>query len=516
MPMKQLILILFFLPVMVSAQSLGSPLDTYRRLNELLGHEKTVGIRVGTLSKNDLRSGVWKDWVPGPSESVLGLDVNLGLETRTSYNSTYARGLNDTSQWQGRGWNGFLKPGVEVDHEWFHVSFFPEIWTAQNSPFSILPPHPVSGSEFGYFAPKFDLPQRYGDDVYGDVNWGDSGVYGRWKPFYFGLTQQTFWLGPAGENPVLMGGNAAGIPRLTFGFETWETPAGLWEFTAWVGRTAASDFYEVDRQTANLFEGFAFTWAPPFLEGLKLGANRIIQSNWKNFSWESLLLLGGIKMSSDMGKDVYDQRISLTGEWIFPEVGFRAYGEWGKNDYSAKWRYFLRAPEHSQAYTLGFWKVQALDAQNLLLLRFELSDFIHSLDYSIDLGTSQGQGFYNIQVPPLGYTHLGQMIAGGVGPGSDTQFLGIDWYFSQGWTGISLRRINRNKDWIYGDPDKQVGVDIDRMNVEFAVTLQGGFWVQKGLLLHCEGSIAQNINWNYIARNDKINIGWVLGLSSYW
>ena len=70
--------------------------------------------------------------------------------------------------------------------------------------------------------------------------------------------------------------------------------------------------------------------------------------------------------------DSLDQLLSVHARWTFPQVGFEAYVEWARNDFSGNLRDFLVEPDHSSGYTVGFWKMLP-SGEGTIVLRGELT-----------------------------------------------------------------------------------------------------------------------------------------------
>ena len=84
--------------------------------------------------------------------------------------------------------------------------------------------------------------------------------------------------------------------------------------------------------------------------------------------------------------------------------------------------------------------------------------------------------YYSYHIITQGYTHLGQMLGAGIGPGSDSEILKVDYFDSWGSVGIFLQRIGWNLMYLYQDPSTRAdpeGADYLRLNTELNLGFTG-------------------------------------------
>jgi hypothetical protein len=145
------------------------------------------------------------------------------------------------------------------------------------------------------------------------------------------------------------------------------------------------------------------------------------------------------------GDDEHDQLLSLFARWVLPDDGFEAYAEWARNDHSWKVSDFFLEPEHSQGYTIGLQKALRLSGNRILALTTELTHLERSTTFQVrDTPT-----YYAHSIVTQGYTHRGQIIGAGIGPGSNSQYLGTDLYAPWGKAGVYVERIVHDNDAYY-------------------------------------------------------------------
>ena len=79
--------------------------------------------------------------------------------------------------------------------------------------------------------------------------------------------------------------------------------------------------------------------------------------------------------------------------------------------------------------------------------------------------------FYSHHKVTQGYTQLGQCLGAGIGPGSEAQYLGVDYYNNLGRVGGFVQRHARDSDYVYAEipntsyyllnVEMSYGVDVD-------------------------------------------------------
>ena len=118
-----------------------------------------------------------------------------------------------------------------------------------------------------------------------------------------------------------------------------------------------------------------------------------------------------------------DQLFSFFGRWIFPRAGFEAYGEWARYEQPQSLRDLLVLPQHSQGYTLGIQWARPVSDSGVVRLHGEVT----YLEPSSSYWQRNEIGWYTSRPVKQGYTHRGQLIGAGIGPGGSTQFAGADY-----------------------------------------------------------------------------------------
>mgnify|MGYP006275808955 CR=1 FL=1 len=428
-----------------------------------------------------------------------------------SYNTLYPHGFNDRLLWQGRGFNAWSVGGIALESRFFLASLVPALALMENRDFVT-----IDSAEYRNLYQFIDNPQRFGTQPIFWYSGGDSQLRLKWWRLSLGIGAQKVITGPAMRNPIMLSTNAASFPHMDVGLDTWSTPFGDFEARALWGRTAESDhFDDIPSNNHNLFTLLSLAYRFPFLDSLTLGAYRSLQADWATMIPSDWLVMfipsmnGSLTRYGEWGFDDLDQRAGITFDWRFPEVGFRFYGDWGRDDYNSDWRQLFYLPGHTQAYTFGFQKAIDGPAGGPFVLTAELSELWLTRDYYAN-DLARNKTHYGHGIVRQGHTHRGQVLGAGIGSGANAQYLGLRHYGTYGYSGAYLQRHARNQDVIYNTPQR---FDHQRVDVEITGALEGGVFIGRHLIF---GAFAysRNLNRDYIRENDVNNFHFELGVQT--
>jgi len=128
-----------------------------------------------------------------------------------------------------------------------------------------------------------------------------------------------------------------------------------------------------------------------------------------------------------------------------PKEKAEFYAEFGRNDHSQNFTDLMLEPEHARAYIIGGRKIFTTAKKTDVELMFELTQ----LENSSTAWLRPQEGWYTHYQVRHGYTHRGQVMGAGIGPGSNSQTLGISWIKGVKKLGFTLERVVRNNDFYY-------------------------------------------------------------------
>lgn len=437
------------------------------------------------------------------------------LEFRTVYNSRYPRGINDGALWAGRGFSVAASGGVAGTIGPLSAWLYPTAMLEQNRDFDIWPVTSTTYSPLSYpwRVGRIDWPQRMGTTGRARLDPGQSGIRLDHRALTLGLSTENLVWGPAVMNPIVMSASAAGFPHVDLGLgRPVATPLGRLESRLVWGRLTESNWFDtVATNNARIFTGLTLAWEPRWLPGLTLGMTRVLYTMWD----DSLrfvdfvdvfqpFLKQHIATSTDPeGNDDRDQLLSLVARWTFPASGFEAYVEWARNDHSVNLRDFLLQPDHSQTWSAGFQKSLPSGPLGRIRLRGEVNHLSRSHTFQVRATPS----LYQHHLVRQGYTHQGQLIGAGIGPGSDSQHLGIDRFTPGGRWGFFFQRVRYDDDAYYqllGPIRRREGHNVELTGGVSVLRWLGDFRAALQL------SLSRELNRHYVMRRDATNLNAVL------
>ncbi len=436
---------------------------------------------------------LWSAEYPADNWFVRGIKQSLtmriyGPEWFNSYNTAAPYGQNDGALWQGRGYNTALTGGIRFEGYGFEATFKPQVNFSQNLEFEYI--SGVYGDTHSYnWSGNIDLVQRYGDDPFWNFDWGDSEIRWTWHYLTFGFGNQNPWLGPAILNPMLGSNNApsytkfdAGLRQLnvTVPYLNWDL--GNIEGRIWVGKLKESNYFDnIETNNDRMLVAMSASYNPSFIPGLSIGANRVFITYWRTENLKYILRLFTTSRSnalSSSGNDE-DQKFALFAQWSFPTIGFRVYGEFGRDDFSSNEN---TNPFHTAIYTVGAKQDIPLPFGLKSEFSFEWNNFEMSQDFQLQWPY---MGYYAHGFVMQGYTNKGQILGAGSGYFGNSQFLQYKVYYPQGYTALKFHRYCPNNNSIYSKAvNASVGdLSLDGWYANFETYLcfccESGFYITK-------------------------------------
>ncbi len=441
----------------------------------------------------------------------------LDLEAGLSFNSKYPRGFNDGPIWQGRGATYQFNAGIQAKKGIFNFTFFPVVYHSQNNSFElggIRTDRNEYSFQFGVLG-NIDYVQRYGNKSFTKFHLGQSEVAIRSKILEVALSTQNFILGPARYQSIMMSNSGIGFPHLTIGtprkipLTVLKKDVGSVDFQLFYGVLNESNYFDSKKSNdLRYINGFTAAYSIPKMETLSIGISKTMYKNADFFNASDLYSLfysidKGILLSSsgdtilNSPNDSFDRMVSFFIDWRIEDQDMRVFFELAKNDFGGSW--FLEDFEHSRAYSLGVEKVFPLKTRKLHAY-FENTLLIRSNSYLY----RASPGYYQHDAASQGYTHHGQLLGAGIGPGSATELLSFNFHDPKGYFGFSFQRIRINEDFYIANIPNNVR-KIRLHDAEYSV---GGKYFRKldrfDLLFNVIASYRESMY--HINSNDKINL----------
>jgi hypothetical protein len=442
----------------------GSPGEDRWRLSQLLGRARSAGSLIRSASNfqasRDSTAPAFRklrwNWVAPFAE--------------LAWNSELAFSMNDGAAWAGRGFTAAVSGGLQARLGRAQVNFVPQIWTAENRPFAVLPG--VDPARSGFSSPwhhglvSADIPLRFGIAPTTAFDLGESAAWITSSGIALGVASESQWWGPGIRNSLLMSNNAGGFPHAFLRTAApVRTPAGDIEARWIVGALTESRFFDrVGENDMRSLSGAAVTFSPAIQPNFTAGVARVVYENISGAgalparAFDVLVRWGGgFNVRWAQGGRAAEQLTTVFGRLVLPKSDAEVYGEWGRILLPTSVRSLLVAPQFTQGFTVGIQWLPAISSESRLRLQLELTN-LEQAPMSREADTLS---FYASSVVPQGYTHRGQVIGAAIGPGSSSQWLALDYLRGDHSTGAFLGRIRWDTDAYYRQPTSVIYVAYD-------------------------------------------------------
>lgn len=444
--------------------------------------------------------------IRGESEASFRL---LQPFVKSSYNTGYVRSYDDGPIWKGRGLNMEAYLGFAGKTGGLSYAFYPVIASAQNA-YAFIPDQ-VSNNRntFNYrFDDRIDWVQRYGNEGFAYFHLGQSEIKYDFGKIRFGVSTQNYEAGPSNFNPIILSRNAGGFPHSRISIEPFNATIkgvniGNFEVNMIHGLLRESDYFDLDSENDNrYFNGLFIAYQPSFLEELTLGLNRVVYKQTQYFRGQDLFAVikilddGSMPNGNNTANDTFDGLASFTLEWKFSEIGFRSYLEYARNDFTGTLRNTLVEPDGGQrAYLLGFEKMIQVKQDRFFYIQYE---HINLSRGPVLLYRPVDSSYYTHGVNRQGYTHNGQVIGAGVGPGGTSDNLGFKLIMPEERFGLLIQRIEANRDYF-----NEFVQNVQDHDQEYTVQ---GYYAKSFEEIEIMAEAGFSYNYNRFYLSNKVNV----------
>lgn len=394
---------------------------------------------------------------------------SLPISLVQQYNSLLPLGRNDGVMIPAKGYQMKFSTGFFVSYKNLSLQFNPEYVYAENLPFEIFPKYETNSVRTNYikYLNHYDIPDRLGSDSYKKFFLGQSALNYKIGKINIGVSNENLWWGPGKYNSLIMSNNAPGFIHFTFNsIKPIATVIGSFEWQIISGRLEESgldipaDYYIVNNVNTKIekskewryLSGLTINYQPKWIPGLYLGLNRVFQvynnEMGKGFSDYFPIISPFQKkfVKNEDGKK-RDQIASLFLRWLLKESKFEIYYEYGWNDHKQAIGDLFENPAHARAYTFGLVKLYNIESSKTKYLKINFENTL--LQQSADRIVRAAGAWYEHGLILHGYTHMGQVIGAGIGPGSNSQTLDVSLWKQTDVFGIQIERYSHNLDFAY-------------------------------------------------------------------
>ena len=397
----------------------------------------------------------------------------LPVTWQQQYNSDHPEGWNDGAMIPAAGYQTLISAGVFAKYGHLSIQFRPEYVKAENKPFKEFSSNiPGRNSdqvwyEYSVMMNFIDLPERFGDDAYEKLFWGQSSIRLNYGPVSFGLSNENLWWGPGMRNSLLMSNSAPGFGHFTLNtVKPIRTKIGSFEGQIIAGHLNNSEVayrdtnrtfmgyktYIRKRDDWRYINGMVLSYQPKWVPGLFLGLTRSF-TNYNKDKGDRLRdylpifypLEKRNKYGEEVGTMAKDQHESVFVRWLWLKEMGEIYWEFGREDHAYNARDLMLQLEYTRSYIFGIRKLFPLLAHKDQYIQFNLE--VTQLEQTGTNPERPSQYLYTNRVISQGYTHEGQMLGPGIGPGSNLQSASISWVKSLKKIGIQMERYVHNNDF---------------------------------------------------------------------
>ncbi len=347
-------------------------------------------------------------------------------EVRSAFLGGVADARTDGAMWSGRGANLQLSGGASLDVGALHVLVAPALWWSENRWFDVYGSRDTSRNVFAspWYSGDYsmDFPLRFGAAPFVTLDPGESAIWGEWKNVRAGVSTSTQGWGPGLRGRLLLGQDAPGIPRFFAGsLAPLMTPAGSISAVTFLGRLVESRFFDFDpANDTRWLWGLTAAYSPG-------------QSGIATFGFTN-----GVMWSEAPGR-TSEMMTTLYAEVRSPQETGRAWLEVGRMGLPPLGE-FLRVPYSGIAYLAGF-EYGAPVGRGVVLVSAEAAN----LEQPTDNRDARPQDFYTSDEIAHGWSHRGRPL-GTAGPGTQSQWLGVDWVAGRWSSGVFGERVRWHED----------------------------------------------------------------------
>jgi len=434
----------------------------------------------------------------------------LRPELQMIYNSALPVGMNDGVLWSGRGTTVAAQAGVAGEWRFVRFQIAPIGFRAQNADYDILPNGQTGQLVFAdaRYPLRIDVPQRFGDDPYSRLDWGDSFVEVSAGIVSAGISTARQSWSPARDHNLILSTNAGGFPHAFFGTaRPLNIKIGTINGKLIAGRMEQSDWSRVTTGPLHRFHsGLIGTFSPVFAPALELGATRSMNVKWSEGTptlSQIFRAFGGIinDQVGSINQNDENQFATIFARVAPANSGFEAYGEYSREDFSGNWRWLMLTPDDLAGITLGFSHAKKRADGSLRVLRGEM--------VNADVSHHERLGRTLVRPIPIywhtrtqqGLTSRGQLL-GSIGAyGGAASNVSWERYHVSGRDLIGLERV-LSRDWSAampangGVPHPEVRYGLRYERVRVRPTGEFGFTVSPSVTL----------NHLLVEKNDAFNL----------
>jgi hypothetical protein len=412
----------------------------------------------------------------------------LPIVNKLQYVGDHPYDWNDGVMIPAKGWQQYMNAGINLKWKQFELQIAPEFVAAQNLSFEGFSENlaAVHWRDYYRFQNFIEQPEQFGIDQYTHLFLGQSFLKYSFKNITISLSTANQWWGPTKRNALILSNNAGGFPHLsitnkkpvqtkigTFNYEfVWGLlKNGNWQPPQPNKTYRGNKLYVTKPDTSRMFQGMNVNYSPKWFKNLTVG----ISQSYVQYSNQVLGIMQFVpikKIVHRLPNDLPNKPIILTAfnfKYQLPAANAIFYAEFGWNLNQTSFRNWVLQPDKGMGSVLGFSKMftttkkyywEFLAEMTNLQLQTKAEQFTTGAPPSWYLGADVVQG----------YTHNGQLLGAGIGPGATSQTIELNWRKANNRIGLSAeRRLHNNDFYVFSFTNSG---DFRRWYVDFATTLK--------------------------------------------
>ncbi len=456
-------------------------------------------------------------------------------------NTARPAGLNDGAMIPAKGYQGLISAGIYAQYGMLSIQLRPEFVHAENLSYEGFPStrrDPVWGDQLWYqlyteYLNLIDLPDRFGEKAYDKAFWGQSSIRLNYGAISFGLSTENLWWGPGMQNSLLMSNSAPGFTHFTFNtVKPIRTPLGSFEGQIIAGKLKSSGYpppdptrnynggpplYDPKPKDWRYLNGMVLSYQPKWVPGLFLGITRSFQIYEKEMgSSLNAINIGDllpvfipyaskrVKLETENKRDQFS---SFFMRWMWVKSKGEIYLEYGRSDTYWDQKDLIVEASHATAYTLGVRKLIPWKADRNEYIQFAME--LTQLEMNPVSRARLDKSWYLSSVVRDGYTHQGQLLGAGIGPGSNIESINISWVKALKTVGIQLQRYVHNNDFFNARIH-----DVRSHWIDLSAALIAN-WDYKNLTFMAKAEAIRTLNYQWVYDAPPPPDYWVAGKDIY-
>lgn len=447
-----------------------------------------------------------------------------GIETTYNIqsNNNIPSGFNDGSLFPSIGSQNRLSIRSKITIDNFELNIQPEFVSARN----INPPVFLGHKQDGNYWARYYLHIQNNIDYYTQFGKkpittffpGQSFFAYNLKNFSVGISSENQWWGPGVRNSLMMTNTASGFYHAFLKTnKPIETKWGTLEGKVIYGNLLSPDMPPTEdsimrtiwdggivrkNSTVRRLEGFFISYQPKWIPNLFIGYSYVSQSYNlnRNLNGKKLSFFDAARPKQQMGAFVF--------RFVLPKDHAEFYAEIGQpNQAVSPWRFF--GDSVKTGFVIGARKLFPYGSKGYFLKLYTEFTQLQLMNPALVINVAEPFGgplvtsWYTSNQIRQGYTHQGQMLGASIGPGSNSQTIGLSWHNGKNKIGLFIERVANNNDFYTYQYYGSTYYNRYYININKGVEIQ--YQVNKALLLAGSAINTNAMNYRWV-RDDIDNV----------